>query len=666
MKAYVLTVLLVLSSLVLFSQTDTAFYSGVSKGKITGVQKIWSNGNNEYHYSFYYNDRGRGDSTQTVIHTNDAGLITTLNITGVDYMKTPYAETFAIAGDSAVWTINGDKKAKKFDNQFYNLNAYVPAAFELLIQQMMKHPNRKIDLLPGGTMHCDEPFLKTISFNSKPVNLKLYAVYFDPAPEPVYVWMTEDNHLFAFVTGWFNVLPKGYETWGDSMYAVQETASQGYYENEVKKKSTPLPHHIAFTHANLFQSSTATVAKDMTVEVVDGKVTSVFASTSTQKLSRADTVIDCKGKFLMPGLWDMHAHYAKEEGVPYLAGGVTHIRDMGNEKILLTYKRQIADNLLLGPDISYLSGFIDKEDPFQGPTGTIVKSLDEALKAIDDYHRFGYQQIKIYSAIKPEWVAPMAARAHSYGMRVAGHIPAFMTATQAINAGYNEITHMNFIFLNFMGDTVDTRGPARFSLVGLNGGSLNLKSKEVQDLITLMKQKNIALDPTMNVWDEMFNTFKGDTSHVLAPIVNWLPAQMLPGIITEAPYANEHDAPVYHTSFNNMLNMLKLLYDNGIRIVAGTDGEEAKALHHELELYVQAGISANEVLKIATYNAALDCNLQDKYGEIKAGRDADLILIDGNPAKNISDIRRVELVIKNNKEYRPKELLAAQGWKYYY
>ena len=115
-----------------------------------------------------------------------------------------------------------------------------------------------------------------------------------------------------------------------------------------------------------------------------------------------------------------------------------------------------------------------------------------------------------------------------------------------------------------------------------------------------------------------------------------------------------------------MMKMLKMLYDNGILLVAGTDGGEAHALHHELELYVQAGIAPNQVLRIATYNAALDCRLQDVYGSIEKGREADLILIDGNPAADISDIRRVELVIKNNRLYRPRQLLGGQGWKYYY
>ena len=170
----------------------------------------------------------------------------------------------------------------------------------------------------------------------------------------------------------------------------------------------------------------------------------------------------------------------------------------------------------------------------------------------------------------------------------------------------------------------------------------------------------------MNVWQEMFDEFKGDTSHYLKPVISWLPETYLANLAIQTPFGNAAQQPAYKAAFINMMKMLKLLYDNGILLVAGTDGGQALALHHELELYVQAGIPPNEVLKIATYNAALDCNLQNKYGQIAKGREADIILIDGDPTADISTIRRVALVIKNNRIYIPKQLLQSQGWKYYY
>jgi len=665
MKIIIFSLLLICCSFSLFAQVDTSFYCVVAKGKITGEQKVWQTSPGELHFAYKFNDRGRGDSTTTVVHTNADGLISSLNSTGIDYFKNPYSELFSIAGDSAVWTINGDKKVKKFSNQLYQANS-APAIIALQLKWMLKQPDRRTAVLPDGFMHADEPVLKTIIQNGAPVKLKLFAIYSEPSPLPSYIWLTDDMRFFAAASSWNSCIAKGYESWADSLVALQEIAAQDYYTNEVNSNSKTLAPRVILIHANIFQSATASLKKDMTIEVINGKIETVYPSSSAPGVIKGDTVIDCKGKFLMPGLWDMHGHYQKEDGVFYLAGGVTHIRDMGNEKILLNYKKQIAENKLLGPDISYLSGFIDREDPFQGPTGTIIKTLDEGIKAIDEYHRLGYQQIKLYSAIKPEWVAPMVAHAHSSGMRVCGHIPAFMTAEQAINAGYDEVTHMNFLFLNFMGDTVDTRTPARFRLVGDYAGKLDLQSQKVKDFIKLMKRKNIVLDATMNVWQGMFDEFKGDTSNYLKPIVKWLPESWLSYITIQSPFGSQENKPAYTSAFANMLKMLKHLYDNGILLVAGTDGGDANALHHELELYVQAGIPANQVLKIATYNAALDCNLQNVYGEIKAGREADFILIDGNPITDISNIRRVELTIKNNRMYQPKLLLSSQGWKYYY
>ena len=644
---------------------DTIFYSAVKGGTISGEQKSWQVGPNEYHYTYYFNDRGRGSNINAVVRTNDNGFITALNATGFDYYKNPYTENFKIEGDSAVWDVNGDRKAKKFANQCYT-STPAPAIDEITLRWLVKQPGKRADVLPEGFIYTKDPSIYSISLNAKTASLKLYAIYFDTIAQPIeYLWVSNDMHFFASVSAWMSILRKGYESWADTLFSLQERADKDFYTAQMKKFSSDVPAHVLIMHARLFESSTATVKNDMSVEIGGGKIIAVYPSAKDKTLP-AGQVIDAKGKFLMPGLWDMHAHYSKDEGAWYLAGGVTHVRDMGNANIIFTYKQEIAANEMLGPDVSYISGFIDKQDYYQGPTGKIVASLDEAIKAVDEYHELGCGQIKLYSSIKPEWVAPIAAHAHSLGMRVAGHIPAFMTAEEAIKAGYDEITHINFVFLNFMGDTIDTRGPTRFRVVGDRAGKIDLNSDDVKHFISLMKQKKISFDPTMNVFAGMFAEFKGDTSGSMKPVISWLPDRVKSDLSIQTPFGNDEQKPAYQLTFNNMQKMLKLLYDNGVLLVAGTDGGEAIALHHELEIYVQSGIPANEALKIATYNAALDCGLQDKYGQILPGRDADLILIDGDPAQNISDVRRVEWVIKNGKMYSPKQLLASQGWKYYY
>lgn len=643
---------------------DTTYYSIVSKGKMKGYQKAWKSGANDYNYLYQYNDRGRGDSTSTAINVNNAGFIQVLKVAGNDYYKNQYKEEFFLSDDSAHWTINEKVQTASFSNQIYASNMAAPASIELLLQFLIKQPGKKTSLLPDGAMHMTEPVQQSFSINGKTELLQLVALYFDPSPTPYYIWVTPDMKFFGAVNNWMSNIKKGYEQWCDSLLTLQELASQSFYEKQVNESSQPLAEKILLNHVNVFQSSSATVLKNMKVEIINGNIQSIYSSSINKKFN-ADTVIDCKGKFLMPGLWDMHAHYSRDEGVFYLAGGVTHVRDMGNDNLLLTQRNQILQNKLLGPEISYISGFIDKEDPFQGPTGSIINSLDEGLKAIDEYQRLGYQQIKLYSAIKPEWVAPLAAHAHQLGMRICGHIPAFMTAENAINAGYDEVTHMNFVFLNFMGDTVDTRTPVRFRKVGDLAGQIDVQSNAVKEFVSLMKSRHIALDASMNVWQGMFDEFKGDTAGYLKPIIGWLPKEYLSSLSIETPFGSESQKQAYKSSFANMMKMLKLMYDSGIMLVAGTDGGEANALHHELELYVQAGIPANEVLKIATYNAAKNCSLQNSLGDIRQCREADIILVDGDPVKNISDIRRVEWVIKKSRLYYPKRLLATQGWQYY-
>jgi hypothetical protein len=169
----------------------------------------------------------------------------------------------------------------------------------------------------------------------------------------------------------------------------------------------------------------------------------------------------------------------------------------------------------------------------------------------------------------------------------------------------------------------------------------------------------------MNVFAGMMTVFPGDTDGYIKPIANWIPADQRDNLAARSSFAPAEQKSMYIASFDKMLQMLKKLYDNGTLIVAGTDGGEAFALEHELELYVQAGIPVLNALQCATYNAAKDCGLLDRYGTISAGKTADLILIDGNPGASIGDIRRVELVVKNGFQYSPKKLFQSIGWSYY-
>ncbi|MBI1782746.1 MAG: amidohydrolase family protein, partial [Sphingobacteriales bacterium] len=326
-------------------------------------------------------------------------------------------------------------------------------------------------------------------------------------------------------------------------------------------------------------------------------------------------------------------------------------------------KARIEKDSILGPEINVVSGFIDKAGEFAAPTGALINSLDEGLQWVQKYHDKGCQQIKLYSSINPEWVKPLADKAHSLGMRVCGHIPAFMTASQAIDAGYNEVTHLNMLMLNFFGDTVDTRNMTRFKLVGKKGNTIDVNSDVVKNFIQKMKDKNISVDPTINIFENMFTDMPGKIAKAFAPIAKYMAANDKRNAMTGGFIDDEAYAKTYAQSYEVMKKLLKALYDNGITVLSGTDGG---ILQHELEIYSEIGIPNYDVLRMATYFPAKQHGLLDKYGTIEAGKIANLILIDGDPKKNIKDIRNIYLTIKEGKVYSPKKIYAAYGWKYYY
>jgi len=463
--ATIILFFVVTSTKLLHAQTpDTTFYSVVRGKSICGVQKSWTRGTNEYHYFYQYNDRGRGESIYDDVITDDHGWVVKSSTHGLDYFKKPYHASFEVKGDSATSIENEEKKTKLYKHELYT-GMQAPGSIELMIKAVLNELGSSATIFIGDTVEVKPLHEKTISFLNKPLHLLLAEIYYGKNNPPDFIWLNSDRKFFASVSDWFSTIQKGYEPLADTLNKIQEAQSLSYYTKQMNSLSSEIPAAFAITNVRVYDSENAVMLNNMTVMVSDGIIVQVAPSAQIRIPSNYQ-IIDGTNKTLLPGLWDMHAHYFKGEGLNYLAGGVTHVRDMGNSNSLLDVRDEIKRNEVLGPDISYVSGFIDQAGPYQGPTGAIVNNLQEGIAAVDDYAKRGYGQIKLYSSIDPKWVKPLADEAHAKGMRVAGHIPSFMTAASAVKDGYNEITHMNMVMLNFMGDTIDTRTPKRFSVVG--------------------------------------------------------------------------------------------------------------------------------------------------------------------------------------------------------
>ncbi len=417
---------------------------------------------------------------------------------------------------------------------------------------------------------------------------------------------------------------------------------------------------VVIEHANLFDAEHMTMRPGTTVILAQQRIVAVGPDGTLPIPADAER-IDATGRALLPGLWDMHTHPDLDSGPLFLAAGVTSVRDMAAEPDKPARLRVFDTGEALGPRVVF-AGIIDGRGPFQGPTKVLASNEDEARKAVQAMNAAGFGLVKIYSSMDPKLVPAIADEAQKRGMRVGGHVPAFMTADQAVLAGYDEIQHMNMVFLNFLYDKVqDTRTPARFTAVAENATSIDPQSARVQAFLQLLKQRHVTLDPTLVTFESLFTDRPGVVGAGTAAVADRMPPLVRRSLLEGGlPVPDGEDAS-YRQALTQMQRMLMAVRSAGVPFVAGTDALPGFMLPRELELYVEAGVPAPEVLRIATLDAARLVGRDQDLGSIAPGKLADMILVDGDPSRNVGDVRRLRLVIKDGALFDPDALCRALG-----
>lgn len=284
-----------------------------------------------------------------------------------------------------------------------------------------------------------------------------------------------------------------------------------------------------------------------------------------------------------------------------------------------------------------------------------------AREAVGNYVKLGYEQIKIYSSVKPELVPAIIGEAHKAGLRVSGHIPAYMTASECVKLGYDEIQHVNFLILNFFPEVKETQTRLRITEPARLAAGLDLGSRDVQSFVQLLKDHHTVVDPTMSIFEGQYTARPGQVSPGYVAVFTRLPVQVRRQMLNGGLEVPEGMDAQYRESFAKMVALVGLLYKSEVPIEAGTDSLAGFALHRELELDAQAGIPSGEVLKLATLGAARIMKRDADLGSIAPEKLADVVLVDGNPAANISDVRKTAVVVKNGVVYLPSELNAELG-----
>lgn len=573
------------------------------------------------------------------------------------------AETFQVSGGTATWKSPVDAGGSAYNSPaFYVAQGGTRAASsQLLIEALLASPDKSLQLLPSGRARAERLTEVVVGQGAASKTVTAWAVV-GLSPSPLRLWATADGKFFGLVGG-IAILPVGYEAELKTLDKAQDDALAARSPALVKTLLKTPEGPVAFTHVRAFLEGTR-FADDQTVVVDHGLIVEVGPARSTPAPKNAQ-IFDGAGKTLVPGLWDSHQHFSDDSAGPFLLSlGITSARDPGNDNSLtLARAARRAKGDLLSPKV-YPSMLIDGKGPNSAQLGTIVTSPEEAIAAVQKAKAEGFTGIKFYGTYNPSWVAPAAAEAHRLGLHVHGHVPAGMRPSQAILAGYDELTHIYFVMMEAMPDAVvaTSNGINRFEGTGRYAKDVDLNAPPIKPLIALMATRKIVSDPTLVVAESLFVPENGDLSPAYAPYVGILPPATERGF-RQGGFAVPKDLTRddYRRSFAKLSALVELMHKSGIEIVAGTD-RSGLELVRELELYVKAGFTPEEALASATIAPARLLRVDKTTGSIAVGKAADLVLVEGNPSRRIGDLRNTRTVMMDGKLMDADALRASSGF----
>ncbi len=551
--------------------------------------------------------------------------------------------------------------------QFFTIAGYAPASMQmLLVRYWITHHNpEEVTTLPSGHVKIETRSKDTITVNGKEETLQRYTVEGLIWGRET-LWFNEHRDLVAAITtdaefDHFEAILDGYESALGSFVSragADEMASLEELSHSIAgSQAGAASDGLALVGATLVDGTGAPAIADSAVVIRKGRI--VAAGPESQvKIPKHAQVIDARGKTILPGLWDMHAHFEQVEWGPiYLAAGATTVRDCGNEFEFITAVRDaIAAGDGLGPRI-LAAGIVDGSGPMTVGVNR-VDTPEQARQWVDRYHEAKFQQMKVYSSVKLPEVKAVADEAHLLGMTVTGHVPEGLNAYQVIEAGQDQINHIAYI-VDIMHPPLpaDANRVARLDAVA----DIDFNSAEAQKAVAFLQTHHTVLDPTLAVF-EMGTASTAKPPASFEPGVNKVAPELAAQLIDVGP--PRPDAGMHEKAFDKMVAAVGVLHRAGITIVAGTDQTvPGYSLYREIELYVQAGFTPMEAIQAASIVPARVMGLDRELGTVEAGKRADVIVLGANPLDNIHNIRSVESVITGGKMYKSADLWRSVGFK---
>lgn len=662
-RTLALGLLLSLSASALAAET-TRYLALVDGGKRAGQQVVTRADDGTVTVDYVFKDNGRGPELKETYTLAEDGTYRRYTVQGTSTFGAKVEESFQRDGDTASWKSKSDQgRMKVSGTALYSPLGGTPAGVSVALGALSQRSDGRLPLLPGGSLSSRKLGQAQVTRDGKSQTVQLLALT-GQGFTPEFVWATEEARprVFALIyPGFLQLIEEGWQANADALEARQK-AAEGELLVDLRKK---LGHDFAgatlITDVRVFDSEKATLGAATDVLVRDGTIVSVGKA---GKDIQAERTVDGKGKTLLPGLFDMHGHVSRWDGGLNIAAGVTTVRDMGNDNATLQQMiGEIKNGTLMSPNV-VPAGFIEGESDYSARNGFVIKNLDEAKKAVDWYSEHGYPQIKIYNSFPKAVLRDTVAYAHGKGLRVSGHVPAFLRAQDVVDQGFDEIQHINQLLLNFfVDDKTDTRTLQRFYLVAEKAADLDLDSKPVQDFIATLAAKKIAIDPTLATF-EFLHQREGELSPIFVAVDSHLPPDVQRGRrAAELNIPDDATWQRYNQSYDKAVEFVGRAYKAGVPLLAGTDEVPGFTLQHELALYVRAGLTPAQALQVATRDAAKVARVDGDRGSVSAGKRSDLILVDGDPTRDIGDIRKISLVLQGRTAYFPSEVYAQLGVK---
>ena len=410
---------------------------------------------------------------------------------------------------------------------------------------------------------------------------------------------------------------------------------------------------IAFEDVNVIPMEDERVLEHQTVITKDGRIAEVGPAARV-KIPKDAMRIDGRGKYLMPGLLDLHVHiHHPEYLLLYVASGVTTVRNMKGEPRHLEWRARIAKGEMLGPTIYTTGQILDGDPPF-GRGGEIVRNSKEAERAVAEHKRAGYDFIKVYNNLSKESYDAIIAAGKKYNTQVVGHVPLDLGLEYALKSRQHSIEHVeNFIYSYFHDDLDEGKIPHIAKAVSEAG---------VWICPTLVTFQYVVLQTEHG--PDLRELLQMPELKYISPSVrqSWLPENN--NYVTRFE-GNETRRGNAARRFRRQLEFLKLvtkgLRDAGARLVTGTDSTfpfvlPGFSILEEIKLFVEVGFTPFEAIRAATRDAADCLKGLDEFGTIATGKRADMILLSANPLDNVANLKNRAGVMVRGKWYTEGEL----------